>query len=169
SLPTGMNTVYFLITPPGVTVCLDAAASHCSDYGLSVKEEAEEHRESTSYKNSFCSYHGNINPNGTPTGDESTILYAAIPWTAGTFGLKGYTPKARLYEEAFDCQDGGFYPNTERKEEEEIASPLTKEEEEKLAKLAPKEREEAEEAHRLRGPHQQEPNQEGKGEGSDYS
>jgi hypothetical protein len=168
-LPTGMSTVYFLITPPGVTVCLDATASHCSDYGLSVKEEAEEHRESTSYKNSFCSYHGDINPNGTPNGDESTILYAAIPWTAGTLGLKGYQPKARLYEEAFDCQDGGFYPSTERKEEEEIAPLLTKEEEEKIAKLPPKEREEAEEAHRLKGPHQQEPNQEGKGEGGDYS
>ena len=30
--PKGMNTIYYVLTPPGVTVCLDAGATHCSDY-----------------------------------------------------------------------------------------------------------------------------------------
>ena len=37
-LPTGMDAVYYLLTPPGVTVCLDAAATHCSDYALPEAE-----------------------------------------------------------------------------------------------------------------------------------
>jgi hypothetical protein len=33
-LPSGMNNVYFLMTPPGITICLDGggASGHCSDY-----------------------------------------------------------------------------------------------------------------------------------------
>ena len=31
-LPTGMDTIYYLLTPPGVAVCLDEAGTHCSDY-----------------------------------------------------------------------------------------------------------------------------------------
>jgi hypothetical protein len=170
-LPTGMGTVYFLITPPGVTVCLDSAATHCSDYTLSAKEEEKEQRESVSWKNSFCSYHADINPNNAPQGDSSTILYAAIPWTAGTAGLAGYKPKAPIYGQAFDCQDGGWNPekNEENREEAKV---LTKAEEEAIAKLPTKQREEAEKRHRLEGPHQQEPHQEageGKGEFGDFS
>ncbi len=167
-LPKGMSTVYFLLTPPGVTVCVDATATHCSDYKLSAKEEAEEKRESVSYKDSFCSYHGDINPDNATEGDANTILYAAIPWTAGTLGLAGYSPEARVYETAFDCQDGGWNP--ERHEEKrETERELTKEEEAALGKDTAKQREEAEKVRRLEGPHQEEPNQEGQGELGDYS
>jgi hypothetical protein len=39
SLPKGLGNVYYLLTPPGVTVCLDGGGNtgHCSDYA----EEAE--------------------------------------------------------------------------------------------------------------------------------
>ncbi len=168
NLPKGMSTVYFLLTPPGVTVCLDAAATHCSDYSLSAEEEAKEERESVSYEDSFCSYHGDINPDSAVEGDANTILYAAIPWTAGTLGLEGYIPGARVYETAFDCQDGGW--NSEKHEENrETERELTKEEEAALGKDTTKQREEAEKIRRLEGPHQEEPNQEGKGELGDYS
>jgi hypothetical protein len=139
SLPKGMHTIYYLLTPPGVTVCLESAATHCSDYSLSPEEEAKEVRGSGSYKNSFCSYHGDINLDKAEEGDASTILYAAIPWTAGTAGDSLQRPSARVYETGFDCQDGGWNP-AEHKENFEHENP-----------------------------HEEEPNQEGKGEEGDYS
>ena len=45
-LPKGMNAIYYLITPPGVTVCLDAAGAHCSDFAVSEAEAEENERKS---------------------------------------------------------------------------------------------------------------------------
>jgi PKD domain len=144
-LPTGMDTIYYLLTPPGTTVCLEEAGTRCSDYSLTSEEEKNHERESVSYQESFCSYHGDINPNGAPEGNGDTILYAAIPWT-------GYTS-------SFDCQDGGWNPEkhgeTREKERE-----LTTAEEEALAKDTKEQRKAAEQARRLEGPHIEEPNQE---------
>ena len=36
--PKGMNAVYYLLTPPGVAVCLDEASTSCSDFKLTPKE-----------------------------------------------------------------------------------------------------------------------------------
>ena len=57
-----MSTVYYLLTPPGVTVCLDAAATRCSDFTVSKAEAEKGERDSVSYQNSFCSYHGDDQP-----------------------------------------------------------------------------------------------------------
>jgi PKD domain len=157
-LPTGMGAVYYLLTPPGVTVCLDEAASRCSDYSRTKSEETKGEHNSASYKESFCSYHGDINLDNAAAGDASTILYAAIPWIA--------------YTTSFDCQDGGWNPE-KGKEVREAPPELPKKEEEAREKafeeLPAKKKEEAEEARRLEGPHIEEPNQEGKGEGGSYS
>jgi PKD domain-containing protein len=117
-LPRGMNTIYYLLTPPGVTVCLDAggAKGHCSDFfhaepaeGATVGEiEAEEELESESYKHSFCSYHSDINLGGLETGDANTLLYAVVPWTAGGIGDGQLAPRDETSN--FYCQDGGFNP-----------------------------------------------------------
>jgi hypothetical protein len=109
-LPKGMGTIYYLITPPGVNLCLDATAGHCSDFSLSAGEESKTERKSTSYKNSFCSYHGDINPDNATEGDANTVLYAAIPWSAGTEGVGGDIVSKPAYENASDCQDGGWNP-----------------------------------------------------------
>jgi hypothetical protein len=88
-LPTGMGTIFFLFTPPGVTICTDGgtATGHCSDStGGTVGE---------SYEHSFCSYHSFI---GSGAG---TILYAAQPWTAGTLGSGELSP-----QNGVDCQEG---------------------------------------------------------------
>src|SRR5581483_11145961 len=79
NLPHGLENNYFVLLPPGATVCLDAgtATGHCSDY-----EEGNE----KSYENSFCSYHADVNPGGLATGDANTLVYAVIPWVAGGFG-----------------------------------------------------------------------------------
>jgi hypothetical protein len=168
-LPKGMGTVYYLLTPPGVTICLDAAATHCSDFKVSKSEEEKEERKSVSYEDSFCSYHGDINSDNAREGDGNTILYAAIPWTAGTLGrLTGYDAGARVYENAEDCQDGGWNPqkHEENREKERTLTPeeIAKREEEPEA-----EREAALLALNLEGPHIQEPNQEGKAESTDYT
>jgi hypothetical protein len=140
-LPTGMDTIYYLLTPPDVAVCLDEAATRCSDYsGV---------RTSVSYKESFCSYHSDINADNAPEGDSKTILYAAIPWTANTA--------------AYDCQDGGWNPekHLEKREEPKELSEKEKEARKKqLEEDPPKKRLEEEEAIRLEGPHIEEPNQE---------
>lgn len=45
-LPTGMGTVFYLLTPPGVTVCLDGGGTsgHCSDFD-GTSEEISEYEE----------------------------------------------------------------------------------------------------------------------------
>lgn len=102
SLPKGMESIYYLLTPPGVTDCLAAGSGKydCSDY--SGKPEAA----NESYADSFCSYHAAINPGGNPEGDSETILYAAIPWTAGGLGDYHLSPR----KSATECQDGGWQP-----------------------------------------------------------
>ncbi len=146
SLPTGMNTIYYLLTPPGFTVCLDETSARCSDYSLTPTEETKHERKSTSYKESFCSYHGDINLDSAAEGDASTILYAAIPWT-------GYTS-------AYDCQDGGWNPE-KHLEKPEVAKGRSTKEQEAFEEAPAKQKEEEEEKERLEGPHIEEPNQGG--------
>lgn len=169
-LPKGMGEVYDVLTPPGVTVCVDAAGTHCSDYALSEEEEEEEEHNSLSYKQSFCSYHADINPDNAAEGDGNTILYSAIPWTAGYLRLSGFVPSSFAYESAYDCQDGGFDPTTQPfVEEREAPRVRSTSELEQITKEAPKRKEEIAEEIRLEGPHQEEPNQEGKAESGEYS
>jgi hypothetical protein len=166
-LPKGMNDIYYLMTPPGVTVCLDAAATHCSDYEITEEEEEEGKRESTSYKNSFCSYHGDINPDATPEGDANTILYAAIPWTVGLEGGPlGYRASSPAYEEAFDCQDGGWNPEKGEENHEEPVEESPAEEEEET-KMNAKEKKALAQKRAAAGPHIQEPNQEAEEKGEE--
>jgi hypothetical protein len=119
-LPKGMGTIYYILTPPGVTVCLDAGGSsgHCSDHTGSIAESRAAEEANESYRNSFCSYHGAIAPTNPETGDANTILYGMIPWTAGGKGMADVEPELAAY----DCQDGGFEWTTEGRQQKE-ASP----------------------------------------------
>ncbi len=163
-LPKGMGTMYYVLTPPGVTVCVDKEAEHCSDYSGSTVE--------ASYLNSFCSYHSDINPDGESnpeaarSGDGNTILYGVVPWTAGGQGdwhlaFEDQTP-------AFACQDGGFNPTSEPPELKEEAKQKTTKEEEEFNEKTPEEKEKALKAERLEGPHEEEPNQAGRGPDGAY-
>lgn len=252
-LPKGMGTIYYLLTPPGVTLCLDGGgnAGHCSDFDGTIteisgyeeaknqypeklvkyekergegfpkykeeekqyeeqnklyearlevyeknKEEAEAKDEPfteakptapvapiapskptppsepagyTSYKQSFCSYHSDINTQGE-SGGSQTILYAMIPWTAGGAGDYGLTGGEQV--QGYDCQDGGFEPTTrpygELQEKEREKEPTPKEEEEFNGKSAKEKREELEAKELgLEKPHEQEPNQLGEERGPD--
>lgn len=174
SLQKGMGTIFYLMTPPGVTVCLDAggeSTGHCSDFVGSIaeveadekaKEEAIEKSEPyvepegyKSYKRSFCSYHSDISASNS-SGGENTILYGVIPWTAG--GLGDSHLELNDQTSGYDCQDGGWDPSKppekhEKKKEKnatEIKEDEGKSKEEKKKII---------EAELLEGPHPQEPNQ----------
>jgi hypothetical protein len=149
-LPKGLGNVYYLLTPPGVTVCLDGggAKGHCSDF-----EEAGE-----SYDNSFCSYHGAINPGGLPTGDANTLVYGVIPWTAGTYGDSKLKDAADL-RPGWACQDGGLNPAGKHGYEVEKAKTRDPKEQTEFEEKNPEEQAVIEEAKLLEGPHEQEPNQ----------
>jgi hypothetical protein len=165
SLPHGMSTIYYVLTPPGVAVCLDAGGptGHCSDFAGTIEEvetaEGKKEEPSESYRNSFCSYHGAISG-----GDPSTILFAAIPWTAGGEGDNHLAAKDST--SGYACQDGGFEPGTKPNgelQEKERVKPKTALEEEEFEKKNAQEKREQKEAEELglQGPHQQEPNQRG--------
>jgi hypothetical protein len=142
-LQKGMGSIFYLLTPPGATVCV--AAGHCSDF------KAEEE----SYLNSFCSYHAAISPTNPTTGDGNSILYGVIPWVAGTRG----NGALELPNDSPECQDGGFDPTTRPIEQKEKAKEKS-EKEEKEFKEKSKEEQEAElQKEALEGPHPEEPNQ----------
>ena len=65
ALPTGLTHEYFILTPPGVESCFEAAGNSCSA-GSSSPE--------------FCAYHGFIANGG------SSIVYANDPYTEGVEG-----------------------------------------------------------------------------------
>jgi hypothetical protein len=111
SLPRGLGTVYYVLTPPGVTTCLGKGAMSCSDYsGLPEGTNP-------SYAQSFCSYHADINPGPGEEGDAETVLYAVLPWTAGGLG-DGDLPGDHV--STFDCQAGGWMPSNKGTEAEEL-------------------------------------------------
>lgn len=150
-LKKGMSTVFYILTPPGVTVCLDAGgpSGHCSD---SLGKGTE------SYENSFCSYHSDISPENPVSGNANTILYAMIPWTAGGLGDGDLAQADRT--PAYDCQDGGFNPaSTPEIEEPEHAKKKTEKEITEDEHLGPEEKKKLEEKEALEGPHEEEPNE----------
>lgn len=156
-LPKGMGVIYYLLTPPGVSICLDAAGTRCSDY-LTSAEEAE-NKEFTNLEKSFCSYHSDINPDAVATGDANTILYGVIPWSATTLtgGL------------AYECQDGGYNPKGKKfPEEPEKAPERTKKEQEAFNEGNATEKAEILAKEKHEGPHIEEPNQSGLGPDGTY-
>lgn len=254
-LPKGMGTIYYMLTPPGVTVCLDGGGGtgHCSDFNGTLaeisgyeeaknkypeelikyekereegfpkyKEEQKRYEEEeelykaklevyekgkaeaeakdepfsepkpvepiapatptkptppsqpagyTSYKQSFCSYHSDINPDGESGGSE-TILYAVIPWIAGGAGDEHLAREN--WTQSYDCQDGGFEPGTKPNgelQEKEHEKERTAKEEEEFNQKPAREKREQEEARELglEKPHEQEPNQLGSERGPDGS
>jgi hypothetical protein len=98
-LKAGMNTIFYVLTPPEVGVCVDEGptASHCSQDNEAVSAGG------------LCSYHSYYSDP-----QFGTVLYAAIPWTFGKPGslftaLSSFGGYAGLA-----CQDGGWNENAEK-------------------------------------------------------
>jgi PKD domain len=156
SLPTGMGTIYYLMTPPGVTVCVDAAATRCTEFERSTEEIEKNRYESVSYHKAICSYHSAINPGGSPLGDGNTILYGVVPWTAGSAG-RG--TGSLITGQAAYCQDGGWNAGSKPPMEREKIKPRNAQEEKEFQGKSPEEKEQIEAQKALQGAHDQEPNQ----------
>jgi PKD domain len=148
-LPTGMNSIFYLLTPPGVTICIDGggASGHCSDSAATQ----------VSYEHSFCSYHSDLSPTNATTGDANTILYGVIPWTAGGQGDGHLAPADQTM--APDCQDGGFDPSSSPIEQPEESREISPKEEEEDLKKSPEELAKLYAEIAREGPHVEEPNQ----------
>jgi hypothetical protein len=58
SLPHGMGTIFYLLTPPGVTICLDAggAGGHCSDFAGNIAEIASYEEARANYPEQLAKY-----------------------------------------------------------------------------------------------------------------
>ena len=87
--------VYYLLTPPGVTVCTGAGSTEtCSDSSQLSSEP----------KTGICGYHSMIEPSAA-----NPILYAVQPWVAGNAGLliesENPTKTSPGTEDALACQD----------------------------------------------------------------
>ncbi len=167
-LQKGMSSIFYLLTPPAVTVCLDegaahGAAGHCSDHTGSIVET-----KTASYENSFCSYHSDFSDTtleNVTKPEANTILYGVLPWTAGGVGDYHLTEKDQETP-APECQDGGFYRNEstgyfeqEKAKEAKIESKKEEEEHSKNTEEKLKQKEEEAKTRVLESPHQQEPNQ----------
>lgn len=109
-LHAGLGTVFYLLTPPDVTICTDAGGptGHCSDssktdpwHAESQTPSLEEEAEQISYENSFCSYHS-----ASTTFASEQLLYAVIPWVAGTYGTGREIRPHEPQKNGSDCQDG---------------------------------------------------------------
>jgi hypothetical protein len=167
-LAKGMETIFYVLTPPGVTVCLNAggASGHCSDYHVAtytgtesqLEKEAKETEEKTSYKNSFCSYHSDINPDDVLEGDANTILYGVIPWTAG--GLAdGHLAEGDERGGGYACQDGGYNPTSNPIELLEEKKEKTAQQEKEIGEKTLEEQKKIRTSEALEGPHEEQPNQ----------
>lgn len=99
-LPGATGTpVYYVLTPPGVTVCTDGGGTgNCSDSTTS----------SPTPPNGICGYHSAINPAGP-----SPTIYAVQPWVAGNAGSV-ISPEAPTVTrsptaETMACQDNRLF------------------------------------------------------------
>jgi hypothetical protein len=110
-LHAGLGTIFFVLTPPDVTICTDTGgiAGHCSDSAKADPWHVEsltptplEEEEEASYKNSFCSYHGAT----STAAPAEPLLYAVIPWVAGTYGSGRELRPHEPTKNGSDCQDG---------------------------------------------------------------
>jgi len=99
-LSTGMGSMFVVLTPPQVEVCVDGGptAKRCSE---------------NTAGNQVCSYHSAITPTNPATGDGSTVIYDVVPWIDGLDD--GHLPKKDRERdepgEANPCQDAGWDPS----------------------------------------------------------
>ncbi|HST55608.1 MAG TPA: PKD domain-containing protein [Solirubrobacteraceae bacterium] len=109
TLEKGMGSIFYVLTPPGVTVCLDGGAGGDPYCSSNAAEPG----------NGFCSYHSAITPTNPVTGDANSIIYAMIPWSAGGLDDAHLAPADQF--QVNDCQDGAWDPSPPNPEHKEVA------------------------------------------------
>jgi PKD domain len=98
--------VYYVLTPPGVTVCTKASGGECSEPEPPVTphDEAEEQEKADT---GMCGYHSYF----TEAGHSTPIVYAVQPWVAGDAGeyIEQYSPEvvtSGVAPAVYQCQAG---------------------------------------------------------------
>jgi len=85
-LPGATGTpVYYLLTPPGVTVCTGAGTPSTCSNSKQLEEESEKITKGEIHhpaETGICGYHSAVNPGGA-----SPTVYVVQPWVAGAAGL----------------------------------------------------------------------------------
>jgi hypothetical protein len=85
--------VYYILTPPGVTVCTKESGGECSEPkpATALTEAERETEEQAKAHEGFCGYHSYI----SEPGSSAPIVYAVQPWVAGDAGEKilSYSPE----------------------------------------------------------------------------
>jgi PKD domain len=109
-LPGASGTpVYYILTPPGVTVCTGSGTgspSTCSNSAALTTEveEIEEHPGLAPAKTGICGYHSTASVGGV-----SPVPYVVQPWVAGDAGLfiESFSPLATsgVTPDVLACQD----------------------------------------------------------------
>ena len=159
----GMGAIYYLLTPPGVTVCLERRAPPTARTSAASEAEAEKEEKTVKknqelQKTASAAITRQINPSGLPTGEANTVLYAAIPWIAGGLGDYHLAPPTRNRR----LRMPGRRLRPVHKPIEETGETEDANGSRKKRRIRKKERRrktEAEEAEEREGPRQQEPNQ----------
>ena len=109
TVPGAQKTpVYYILTPPGVTVCTDSSSpSTCSNSAMleTESQEIKENKIEHSSETGICGYHSTIDPHSA-----TPIVYAVQPWVAGYAGLAGSGSGASLMTtgptaDVLACQD----------------------------------------------------------------
>jgi hypothetical protein len=102
--------VYYVLTPPGVTVCTGGGSPSTCSNSSALEKEVEEIRkaEKTGFARSgICGYHSAVNLGGA-----SPIPFAVQPWVAGNAGLliESFEPlvTSGVTGDALACQNGGL-------------------------------------------------------------
>jgi hypothetical protein len=86
TVPGAQSTpVYYIMTPPGVTVCTETSTPGTCSNSATQEQEAREIKEGQIKHPAYtgiCGYHSAINPHSS-----APVVYAVQPWVAGDAGM----------------------------------------------------------------------------------
>jgi hypothetical protein len=105
-LPGATGTpVYYMLTPPGVTVCTGTGSPGTCSNSTALEEEVK--KDETPVKSGICGYHSALE-----IGGPSPVPYVVQPWVAGDAGLfiESYSPlkTSSATSDVLACQDNSL-------------------------------------------------------------
>jgi len=99
TVPGAKSTpVFYILTPPGVTVCTGSGSPNTCSNSTQLENEAQEIKEAKithPAETGICGYHSTIEPHGA-----APIVYAVQPWVAGLAGFS----EAEVSASVLACQ-----------------------------------------------------------------
>ena len=135
-LPKGMDAIYYLSLPPGVTVCVDG--SHTAPT-TRLRSGTGKRTQKHELEKQLLQLSRRHQPGQRRQGRRNTILYAAIPGPRALGRLsRRLHLRTALLRPGYDCQDGGWNPENELKRESREEPGKAEEEVRKAKRARPK-------------------------------